>query len=450
MGRVWIAEHLKLDTNVVVKFMSKDVAATADGAARFSREASVAAAVKSPHVVQVFDHGVTPDGDAYIVMELLEGRDLGAHLSSQGPMAPREVAALVAQVAKALGRAHKVGVVHRDIKPENIFLCESDAGELFVKLLDFGIAKRDQHAVAGAATTTGAVVGTPYYMSPEQIVGEKEIDARTDIWSLGVVAFEALVGKRPFDGATVGAITLAIHTSTPRIADHLPDASALDAWFAHACSRNANARFQTAREASEALLLAVGELPPSTSRLRPPMPSMVGDGSDPSLAARASGSNDTPSDGPAATHLSSVFPVPHPSRARPTLVVAILAIAVVLVGAIVVVPPLLRRHAEPESSPSAGALHAAPAVLTPSSATSPSSAPSLAGTDMPATEDPSSTATGPVFSATRAAAPPPSAARATAPAGSRTSGSGATTPPPPRTPGRNTKPSRTRDDDDIK
>ena len=429
MGRVWVAEHLTLETNVVVKFMAKEIAATADGAARFAREASVAAAVKSPHVVQVFDHGVTPDGDAYIVMELLEGHDLGAHLSSHGPMAPRDVAALVAQVAKALGKAHQVGVVHRDIKPDNIFLCEADGGELFVKLLDFGIAKREQR-ITDAATTTGAVVGTPYYMSPEQIVGEKDIDARTDIWSLGVVAFEAMAGKRPFDGSTVGAITLSIHTKVPLLTPHLPDAApALDEWFARACARDPKERFQTAREAAQALLVAVGELPASAGLLRAPMPSMVGDGSAPSQPSLASGGEAPTSDGRVATSLSSVSPLPHPRRARPALVVAAIAVVAVLVGAMFVVPALLRPRA------TAGTASTSSPTLEDHSAVVPA-----------APVAPSAALAAPVDPAATASAPPTATSSVTrlAPAHAARPPTTAVKPPRP------TKPARTRDDDDIK
>jgi serine/threonine protein kinase len=452
MGRVWIAEHLTLDTNVVVKFMATDIAATADGAARFAREASVAAAVKSPHVVQVFDHGVTPEGDAYIVMELLEGRDLAAHLSANGPMDPRDVAALVAQVAKALGKAHQVGVVHRDIKPDNIFLCDAEGGELFVKLLDFGIAKRDQHKVTSAATTTGAVVGTPYYMSPEQIVGDKDTDARTDIWSLGVVAYEAMTGKRPFEGSTVGAITLAIHTATRRITDHLPNAPiALDQWFAKACARDVKERFQTPREMSQALLVATGTLAHSSGLLRAPMPSMVGDTSDPSLSGVMSA--EPTSDGRAATHLSSVFPVPGVSRSRPMFVVAaVVGVALVVIAGVFVIPALLKSRVEQAVN---GAAHAPFGSTSPSGSTSAVVAPSGTDENGAAVWPATGTNVAGTTSATSAmtATPTASSAPAAVVVPSRTSGGATGRPgirPTTTTPAKPTKPGRTRDDDDIK
>ncbi len=259
MGKVWIAEHLVLDTEVVVKLMAKEVEGTAGAAARFAREAAVAAAVKSPHVVQVFDSGVTESGAAFIVMELLEGHDLGAELTANGRMAAEDVALVVGQLGKALAKAHRVGVIHRDLKPDNIFLCELEGGERFVKLLDFGTAKDDSRTPS--STTLGQLIGTPYYMSPEQILGER-VDTRTDIWSLGVVAYEALTGVRPFEGVTVGAITLAIHTTNPRpttLVPELPDT--VDEWFARACARDPAERFQTVRSATDGFVRAIAGEP---------------------------------------------------------------------------------------------------------------------------------------------------------------------------------------------
>src|SRR5580704_11638832 len=138
MSSVWVAEHLTLRTHVVVKVMASELVADDDARARFSREAAAAAAVKSPHVVQVFDHGMV-DGAPFIVMELLEGEDLRTRMARTGALMLRDVEAMVNQTCKALTQAHRAGVVHRDIKPDNLFLCKSDGGEIFVKLLDFGL-----------------------------------------------------------------------------------------------------------------------------------------------------------------------------------------------------------------------------------------------------------------------------------------------------------------------
>ena len=208
MGSVWIADHLTLHTEVAVKFMAAEIAKDGPAVARFTREATAAAQIKSPHVVQIFDHGVTSDGIPYIVMEKLEGDDLGKRLAQVVALPIPDAIKIVVQVCKALSRAHALGIVHRDIKPENIFLTDSD-GETFVKVLDFGIAKKTMET-SMVMTSTGAMVGTPYYMSPEQVLGAKGLDGRSDIWSLGVVAYHAITGQLPFTSETLGALCVAI------------------------------------------------------------------------------------------------------------------------------------------------------------------------------------------------------------------------------------------------
>jgi serine/threonine protein kinase len=258
MGRVWLAQHSTLHIPVVVKFLSPEYAGSHEAIERFSREASAASAVRSPHVVQMLDHGVTADGDPYIVMEHLEGRDLRAALTSTTRLAVADVITIVTQIGKALTHAHKRGVIHRDIKPENIFLCEH-GGELFVKLLDFGIAKAAAH---GSATDTGTVIGTPPYMSPEQLIGEK-LDSRTDLWSLAVVVYEALTGQLPFKGDTVGAMTLSVFhgRARPPSEAYPPLGTSFDDWFARACARDHHDRFATAADLVDSLLSAAGASP---------------------------------------------------------------------------------------------------------------------------------------------------------------------------------------------
>ena len=258
MGSVWVAEHTTLRTRVVVKLMRPELAGDPETLQRFSREAAAAANVKSPHVVSVLDHGVAPDGSPFITMELLEGEDLAARLA-RGPMPPDEAAVVVAQTCKALARAHERGIVHRDVKPQNIFLCSS-FGETFVKVLDFGIAKAGGDLQAGLDTTsTGAVMGTPFYMSPEQALGQKAIDFRTDLWAIGVVGFELLTGRKPFVGDTVGAVAVAICSKPLPMPSAVRPAlgGAVDAWFARACAREPPARFASAKELSDAFAAAL-------------------------------------------------------------------------------------------------------------------------------------------------------------------------------------------------
>jgi eukaryotic-like serine/threonine-protein kinase len=253
MGRVWLADHTTLHTTVVVKFLSPEYAEDDDARERFSREASAAAQVRSPHVVQMFDHGITADGIPYIVMEHLEGRDLRGVLHATTRLAVKDIVPIIVQIAKALSRAHKRGVVHRDIKPENIFLCDH-GDDILVKLLDFGIAKATH-----SGTATGTVIGTPPYMSPEQLLGKK-LDVRTDLWSLGVVAYEALTGTMPFKGETVGMVTLSVFNEGARPPSQAyPElGTAFDDWFARACALEADDRFGSASEMADGFIVAAG------------------------------------------------------------------------------------------------------------------------------------------------------------------------------------------------
>ncbi|HLM74061.1 MAG TPA: protein kinase [Polyangiaceae bacterium] len=253
MGCVWVADHLTLQTEVAVKFISSELVKDEQALKRFTSEATASAQIKSPHVVQVFDHGVWSDLP-YIVMELLVGEDLEGRIARGGPLSLEETALIVKQSAKALSQAHTLGIVHRDIKPANVFLTSPD-GEVFVKLLDFGIAKR----LTGenyAKTATGALIGTPYYMSPEQVMDDREIDFRADLWALAVVAYESLTGKLPFDGASLGAICVAINACQYKPVSSLarslpPD---IDRWFAKAFARNPEERFRSAKEFADALV----------------------------------------------------------------------------------------------------------------------------------------------------------------------------------------------------
>jgi serine/threonine protein kinase len=263
MGKVWIADHLALRTRIVVKFLAAELQDDVRTRARFSREAAAASQVKSPHVVQMLDHGVAPDGTPFIAMELLEGRDLRAHLQTRGRLPVSEVVAIVRQVAKALSKAHERGIVHRDIKPENIFLCDTiDPRDPFVKILDFGIAKGGEHCVVAdfEATQAGMLIGTPDYMSPEQLLGG-EVDARSDLWALGVVAFQALTGHLPFIGRNLGELALALHGGvTSRPSELVPSIpQAIDGWFCRVCAGEKSDRFQSARELADALAEAAGE-----------------------------------------------------------------------------------------------------------------------------------------------------------------------------------------------
>ncbi len=254
MGSVWRAEHVELGSLCAVKLIHEDLAESTAVRGRFRREAKAAAALSSDHVVRTFDYGVD-EQTPYIVMELLSGESLDQRLKRVGRLSANELSDVLAQVALALDRAHEQGLVHRDLKPGNLFICKADNGSDCAKVLDFGIAKslRSEDDPTVGATRTGAMVGSPAYMSPEQLRNAAGIDPASDIWSLGVVAFEALVGQRPFLATSIADLTVRI------CADPLPVPSSFaqvpqgfDAWFAKACDRNATARFSTATELAKA------------------------------------------------------------------------------------------------------------------------------------------------------------------------------------------------------
>jgi serine/threonine-protein kinase len=259
MGSVWRAEHVQLRSPIAIKLIDEDIASDSEALARFMREAQSAAALRSPHVVQILDFGAD-NGVPYIAMELLEGESLARRIERTRGISPLETASIVTQVSRAIAKAHETGIVHRDLKPDNIFVVHNDEEEV-AKVLDFGIAKaqRSLDATTGSNTRTGAILGTPYYMSPEQAEGNRYVDHRTDLWALGVIAFECLLGRRPFDSDALGSLLLAICTRpVPVPSSHGRVPRGFDAWFARACSRDPQARFQSARELAAELRRVCG------------------------------------------------------------------------------------------------------------------------------------------------------------------------------------------------
>jgi serine/threonine protein kinase len=255
MGSVWLAEHSVLRTEVAVKLLSPQLTDDPEARERFQREAAAIARLKTPHVVRIYDVG-DAGGTPFFVMERLLGEDLSHRLDRTKRLPLGIVTAIVVQTCKALAAVHELGVVHRDLKPGNVFLSTSD-GELTVKLLDFGVAKHSD-GLALHATTDGALLGTPAYMSPEQLFSTKDVTAAADLYSLAVVAYECLAGETPFDGDTLAAVHIAIAggrflpiTSHDR---SLPPT--LDGWFARALAQEPSARFASAREMADAFLAA--------------------------------------------------------------------------------------------------------------------------------------------------------------------------------------------------
>ncbi len=272
MGSVWMARHLQLDMLVAIKFMDATAMDSSEARARFEREAKAAAQLQSPHVVHVHDYGMvgpTP----YIVMELLQGEDLGARLRREKRLSIMEVSRILTQVGRALKKAHEAGLIHRDLKPANIFIARTDDDEEVVKVLDFGVVKRYGHA-ATETTQTGIVVGSVHYMSPEQARGSRDLDIRSDVWSLGVLAFRAIVGQHPFPGEQVGDVIVKVCSDPiPKPSDLAPDLGAeVDAFFARALARNPLDRFQSARDFANELALLAGTAPMMATGIWPLAP----------------------------------------------------------------------------------------------------------------------------------------------------------------------------------
>jgi serine/threonine protein kinase len=216
MGVVWAATHLVTRKPVALKMLKPERAADPALRQRFIREARAVCAVQHPNIVEIHDVLETEDGSPVMVMDLLHGESLGQRLDRETRLPPTEVARLILPVVSAVGTAHASGVVHRDLKPDNIFLAEEGDDTLSVKVLDFGIAKvlatETDAAATGGLTGTGAMLGTPYYMAPEQIFGERDIDHRADIWAIGVILYECLSGRRPTQADNIGQILKIITT----------------------------------------------------------------------------------------------------------------------------------------------------------------------------------------------------------------------------------------------
>jgi serine/threonine protein kinase len=335
MGSVWVAEHLRLRTEVVVKFVAPEYVASEEALRRFEREATLAAKAKSPHVVQMFDHGISDFGLPYIAMELLVGEDLGKRIERSGRIDPRVFAGWLRQACSGLARAHQKGIVHRDIKPENVFLCDEE-GEVLVKVLDFGIAKSDANASDFSGTRTGAVIGTVYYMSPEQAMGARDLDHRADLWALGVVTYFAITGVRPFSGDAIGTVVLAITQGTPPRPSALNPAlsPAIDAFMAKALARSPADRFQSAREFADAFAQAALGTAFSSRDSGPPAVSGGERSSSPSPAV--------PSAAPAASNLGTTTGASVPQlttsegRSKGPLVGALLVLALAAAAALYV------------------------------------------------------------------------------------------------------------------
>jgi len=217
MGVVVAARHIQLDDRVAIKVLRPQMATIDEAVVRFSQEARAAVKIKSEHAARVFDVGALENGAPYLVMELLEGRDLGAWLTADGPLPVEQVVDFTLQACAAMADAHSLGIVHRDIKPSNLFCCRRRDGQLWIKVLDFGISKAtDAVSVSEQGVTrANTVLGTPEHMSPEQMRGVADVDARADVWAIGVTLYELLSGELPFSGEAFVDVANRVMTAAP-------------------------------------------------------------------------------------------------------------------------------------------------------------------------------------------------------------------------------------------
>jgi eukaryotic-like serine/threonine-protein kinase len=263
MGNVWRAQQVRLRSRAAIKFLDPSLIEVPEMLERFLQEARSAAAVQSAHVIQIFDYG-SEGGLPYIAMEFLNGENLEARLARRGVLSPGELDKIFSEVARGLGQAHAMGVIHRDVKPGNIFLVREGRHEV-TKLIDFGIAKVKADALRVSqvvGTQVGAFLGTPQYMSPEQMRGRSTVDYRTDLWALAIIACECLVGRYPFSATTIGDLTVQICMEKPLAPSTLGDVPAgFDEWFFKGTHKEPRKRFESAGEMADALtrVLVPGE-----------------------------------------------------------------------------------------------------------------------------------------------------------------------------------------------
>jgi serine/threonine protein kinase len=271
MGEVWAAHDELIDQGVAIKVMGKQIANWPDARRRFLNEATSMSRLRHPNIVAALASGELPDGFPYIALELLDGISIETHLDEVRRLAAEEAALIGIQICRGLAQAHRAGVIHRDLNPSNVFLCRYSDETVNVKILDFGISKSNfpEHA-ALVVTAAGVALGTARYMSHEQARGIADIDGRTDIWSLGVILYEAVSGALPFNGPNYNAVLAQIvGADPPPLPAELGLPPSLVAIIARCLAKARGQRFQSAEELEKALDTVISGLPGRTSGIAP-------------------------------------------------------------------------------------------------------------------------------------------------------------------------------------
>jgi serine/threonine-protein kinase len=425
MGMVVAAKHIELGQRVALKFMLAEGLKDREQVERFQREARAAVQLKSEHAAKVTDVGKLKNGAPFMVMEYLEGQDLGAVLQQQGALSPQLAIEFILQTAEAIAEAHALGIVHRDIKPKNLFLTRRVDGRPLVKVLDFGLAKTGITGAPIGLTQTAAVFGSPQYMSPEQMRSAKDVDFRSDIWALGVCLYELLTGNVPFDAPTLPELCAMVLKDPPRPIEQVrPDIPPELANVIYRClQKDPNLRFQNIGEFARELERfaaphSVGSADRILTVLAQTRP-LKGD-SLTSVASAADAYNDPIS----ATRTAAVFDsIQEKPRSKVALISGIAAISTVMAVSVVFIAMKVASKsatATVSSSASAATLAPPPAATAVGGATEPPSV-NVAPAATVAVSAPPTANTG----ATAFANPP------AAPLGANTGGAKQTTPPHP-------------------
>ncbi len=333
MGQVYLAEHVKMGRRSAIKVMNPSLVHDADALARFNREAANASRITHPNVCAIYDFGETPDGLIYLAMEYIEGEPLTDLLAREGVLPPRRAAHICLQVADALQAAHDLGIVHRDLKPDNVMLSRARDGSDAVKVVDFGIAKAVGGDDSQKVTKTGLVVGTPEFMSPEQLSGDT-LDGRSDIYSLALVLYKMLTGSLPFEASTVQETMIKRLTEEPlKLVEARPDLAfppGLQQILDAALTRSPVDRYQSAAKFASDVAAVVGlqrgGVPPA------PLPATRGD-SDAKTELLDSEATAAPA-APAAQRVTPTAARPAPARKRPVVPVVVGVVAVLAAGGV--------------------------------------------------------------------------------------------------------------------